>query len=68
MGERPPSAADIGLTRKEVHQARQIRDAEKASPGVVRKTVDLVILNGVGFLRIPALISAVDSFNFPART
>jgi replicative DNA helicase len=24
----PPSAADLGLTRKQVHQARQIRDAE----------------------------------------
>lgn len=35
-----PSAADIGLTRKEIHEARQIRDAEKADPGVVRRTLD----------------------------
>lgn len=31
---------DIGLTRKEIHEARQIRDAEKRDPGVVRRTVD----------------------------
>ncbi len=24
---------DIGLTRKQVHEARQIRDAERAEPG-----------------------------------
>ena len=30
----PPSAADIGLTRKQVHEARLVRDAEKAKPGV----------------------------------
>ena len=30
--ERRP-AADIGLTRKDVHDAREIRDAEQAEPG-----------------------------------
>jgi hypothetical protein len=29
-----PSAADVGLTRKEIHEARQIRDAEVESPGI----------------------------------
>lgn len=32
----PPAAADLGLTRKQIHEARQIRDAEEADPGVVR--------------------------------
>jgi hypothetical protein len=31
---------DIGLTRKQVHQARQIRDAEKKKPGAIRKMLD----------------------------
>jgi hypothetical protein len=38
--ERPPAAADIGLTRKEIHHARQIRDAEAREPGIVRRTLD----------------------------
>lgn len=35
-----PSAADIGLTHKDIHESRQIRDAEEAQPGIVRKTID----------------------------
>lgn len=30
--EHLPTASDIGLTRKEVHEARIIRDAEAADP------------------------------------
>jgi hypothetical protein len=33
------TAADIGLSRKDVHEARIIRDAEKVDPGIVRRTV-----------------------------
>ena len=33
-----PTVDDIGLTRKEVHEARLIRDAEIAEPGIVRLT------------------------------
>lgn len=32
-----PSAADVGLSRKEIHEARIIRDAEIADPGVTRR-------------------------------
>ena len=35
-----PSAADIGLSRKAIHDARLIRDAEEAEPGIVRRTLD----------------------------
>ncbi|MCI5076824.1 hypothetical protein [Oricola sp.] len=35
-----PSAADIGLSRKAIHDARLIRDAEAADPGIVRRTLD----------------------------
>jgi hypothetical protein len=33
------TAADVGLSRKEIHEARTIRDAERRDPGVVRGTV-----------------------------
>jgi hypothetical protein len=31
---------DIGLTSKQVHEARQIRDAERADPGTVRRILE----------------------------
>lgn len=34
---RPATAADLGLSRKEIHEARQFRDAEKADPGITRE-------------------------------
>lgn len=37
---RPSTAADIGLSRKAIHDARLIRDAEAAEPGLVRRTLD----------------------------
>lgn len=33
------SAGDMGLSRKDVHEARQIRDAEVIDPGIVNRTV-----------------------------
>ena len=44
-----PAVSDIGLSRKEIHEAREIRDAEEADPGIVRRTVAPVIL-------LPALV------------
>jgi hypothetical protein len=40
-----PTAADVSLSRKEIHEARAIRDAEKRDPGVVRRTVDRAAVN-----------------------
>ena len=37
---RPATAADLGLRRDQIHEARQIRDAEVADPGIVRRTLD----------------------------
>jgi hypothetical protein len=35
-----PTAADVGLSHKEIHEARQIRDAENnRDPGIVRPTL-----------------------------
>ncbi len=45
-GERLPTAADIGLPRKDIHDARLIRDAEAADPGIVRRTLDEKIASG----------------------
>lgn len=38
-GNMVATAADLGLSRKEVHEARQIRDAEEIDPGIVNRTV-----------------------------
>lgn len=34
------TAADLGLRRDQIHEARLIRDAEAAEPGIVRRTLD----------------------------
>ncbi|SNS05740.1 hypothetical protein [Antarctobacter heliothermus] len=35
-----PSAADLGLNRREIHEARLLRDAEAAEPGLIRRALD----------------------------
>ncbi|WP_454917408.1 hypothetical protein [Xanthobacter sediminis] len=42
----PATAADLGLTRKAVHEARVVRDAEKTDPGIVRRTLDEKLTQG----------------------
>lgn len=39
-------AEDVGLTHKDVHEARALRDAENAAPGIVRKTLDAALEAG----------------------
>ncbi len=39
--------ADIGLTKKEIHEARQIRDAERAEPGIVQRALDARLAQGL---------------------
>tara|TARA_R110002110_G_scaffold225601_2_gene439659 strand:- start:4305 stop:4514 length:210 start_codon:yes stop_codon:yes gene_type:complete len=34
------TAADIGLRRDEIHDARRLRDAERDDPGVVQRTIN----------------------------
>jgi hypothetical protein len=43
---KPATAADVGLTRKEIHEARIIRDAEVAQPGIVRQTINEALVKG----------------------
>jgi hypothetical protein len=45
-GNAKATAADIGLLRKDVHEARQIRNAEDVRPGIVKKTLDDALAAG----------------------
>lgn len=38
--------AEVGLTAKDIHEAREIRDAEEARPGIVRETLDAALEAG----------------------
>jgi hypothetical protein len=46
LQEAPPSAADIGLSRKDIHEARIIRDAELDEPGIVHRVVSEALAAG----------------------
>lgn len=39
-GNNKVQVAELGLTAKAIHEARQIRDAEAAEPGLIRRTLD----------------------------
>lgn len=41
-----PPAADVGLSRKEIHDARQIRDAEEAEPGLAERALKAMVDRG----------------------
>ena len=43
---RPATAADLGLRRDEIHEARKLRDAERDDPGLVARTIDGMIERG----------------------
>lgn len=45
-GNALPTAADIGLTRKEIYDARTLRDAEIADPGVIERAVTESVSSG----------------------
>ena len=46
IGNSKPTAADLGLSLKVIHEAREIRDAEEADPGIVRRVLDEAIEAG----------------------
>lgn len=45
--EHLPTASDIGLTRKDIHEARQFRDAERNEPGIARRALDARLAQGL---------------------
>lgn len=44
--EEAASASDLKLTHKDIHEARQLRDAEASDPGVIRRALDGMIERG----------------------
>ncbi len=40
------SAADLGIRRDEIHEARKLRDAEAAAPGIVQATINKMLERG----------------------
>jgi hypothetical protein len=46
VNEVVPSAADLGLNRRETHEARQLRDAEANDPGIVWRKLDYRLERG----------------------
>jgi hypothetical protein len=44
--ERLATVSDVGLTRKQVHEARQVRDVEKKNPGVIKKAIEQKLAAG----------------------
>ena len=40
------TASDLGLRRDQIHEARRLRDAESADPGIVRRTLDEKLQRG----------------------
>lgn len=45
-GEVVPTVNDLGLSRKDIHEARQLRDAERENPGLIRRSLDAMIERG----------------------
>lgn len=43
---RPATAADLGLHREEIREARQLRDAERASPGKAERVLKEIVDRG----------------------
>lgn len=44
--EAPTTAADLGLARKDIHEARKLRDAEAQEPGLIRRSLEAMIERG----------------------
>lgn len=43
---KPATAADLGFRRDEIHDARKLRDAEAADPGIVQRTINEMVEQG----------------------
>ena len=40
------TAADLGVRRDEIHEARKLRDAEEAQPGIIERTLQNMVERG----------------------
>lgn len=59
------TAAEIGIDRKETHEARQLRDAEKASPGKTERVLKEIVERGEEPTRAKLKRELID--NKPAK-
>lgn len=41
-----PTAADLGIRRDEIHEARKLRDAEASEPGLISRALDAMVARG----------------------
>jgi len=46
VNSKPATAADLGLRRDEIHEARRLRDAERAEPGLAERAVGRMVEAG----------------------
>ncbi len=53
-----PSFRDIGFSEKDIHEARLIRDAEVADPGVVRRTLSDARIGVLSMVGTPQAVRA----------
>ena len=60
----PATANDLGLTRKAIHEARQLLDAEAAAPGVIRRALDARLADGQEPIKV-AVERTVAAFGGP---
>lgn len=58
------ATADLGLRRDEIHEARQLRDAERAAPGVIESTIYEQVAAGEEPTKA-AINQAVEAVNKP---
>jgi len=62
-----PTVIDIGLTSKQVHEARNVRDAENAKPGVIRKVLDKQLEDGEEPTRAVVKRAIKDTIKKPSK-
>jgi len=63
-----PSTADLGIRRDEMHDARHLRDAERADPGLAARAVEAMMQRGEEPTRAElrrSVIAAVDDARKP---
>lgn len=46
QGNAKATSSDLGLARKDIYEARQLRDAERDNPGLIQRSLDAMIERG----------------------
>ncbi|WP_223428143.1 hypothetical protein [Tateyamaria pelophila] len=71
LGNKVPTPQEVGLAPKDIHEARQIRDAEAADPGVVDRAVNDMVDRGEeptrAAMRRSVLAAVEDAKRKPSR-